>query len=187
MGPLGFCVRLLGYKAFTDVSVTPKKPTELLKTKNEILFNSVWRMLFLRGYVDKEHKLTEWGEVLLDTLSALPPGENEEGAMIAVELARLGLLNADNMFPTYSGGPLKGTEKDKRNSLLIARVACAGKFSHKQIGYTGPLSRDLLGFHSMISAVRSSLRDLVEVCMTTLLLNGDANRERDDWQELGLS
>jgi hypothetical protein len=178
---------MVSYKAFADISIAPKVAARPLKTKNEIVFNSVWRLLYLRGYVNEEHRLTEWGEVLYEALTALPPGENEEGALIAVELARLGLLNADNMFPKYSGGPLKGSDKDKRNSLLIARVACAGKFRHKQIGFSGPLSRDLLGFHSMVSAVRSSLRDLVEVCMTTLLLNGDADRERDDWSDLGLA
>lgn len=38
----------------------------------------------------------------------------------------------------------------------------------------------------MISTVRSSLRDLLEVCLTTLLLNGDAEREREDFTELGI-
>jgi hypothetical protein len=188
-GPLSICVKLLNYQAFAEVSITrqdPERPRPALKSKNEILFNSVWRMLHLRGYIDAQHRLTEWGDVLYQVISSLPPGENEEGALIAVELARYGLLNADNMFPTYSGGPHKGNEKDKRNTLLIARVACAGKFSHKQIGYTGPLSRDLLAFHSMISAVRGSLRDLAEVCMTTLLLRGDADRDRHDWTDLAL-
>jgi len=70
--------------------------------------------------------------------------------------------------------------------LLVSRVACLGKFQHKQIGFTGPLSRQLLGYHSMIAAVRNSMRDLVEVCLTTLLLNGEADRDRTDWYELGL-
>ena len=56
----------------------------------------------------------------------------------------------------------------------------------KQIGFTGPLSRQLLGYHSMIAAVRNSMRDLVEVCLTTLLLNGEADRARTDWYDLGL-
>lgn len=38
----------------------------------------------------------------------------------------------------------------------------------------------------MVSAVRSGLRDLVEVVLTTMLLNGDIDRDRRDWIDLGL-
>ena len=39
----------------------------------------------------------------------------------------------------------------------------------------------------MISAVRSSLRDLIEMIIASLLLHGDAEREdRTDWLDLGL-
>ena len=39
---------------------------------------------------------------------------------------------------------------------------------------------------SIVDAVRQSLRDLLEVCLTTMLLNGDANRDRPDFQDLSL-
>lgn len=79
------------------------------------------------------------------------------------------------------------TEKDKRNCLLISRVASLGKLRHKPIGFTGPLSRNHLAYHSMISAVRNSLRDLIEMTIASLLLHGDAEREgRSDWLDLGL-
>jgi hypothetical protein len=68
----------------------------------------------------------------------------------------------------------------------VARVACLAKLRHKPIGFTGPLSRGLLTFHSSISAVRESLRDLVEMVLANLLLNGDAARDRKDWYDLGL-
>lgn len=54
------------------------------------------------------------------------------------------------------------------------------------MGYSGPLNRQLLCFSAMISAVRSSLRDLIEVVLTTMLLNGDIERDRRDWIDLGL-
>jgi Temperature dependent protein affecting M2 dsRNA replication len=39
----------------------------------------------------------------------------------------------------------------------------------------------------MISAVRNSLRDLIEMVIASLLLQGDAEREdRTDWLDLGL-
>lgn len=60
------------------------------------------------------------------------------------------------------------------------------KLTHEAIGFTGPLSRHLLGFNSMIAAVERGLRDLVEMCLATLLLNGDAEREKIDVMAVGL-
>lgn len=77
-------------------------------------------------------------------------------------------------------------DEDKTFNLLVSRVACIGKIRHKSIGYSGPLSRQLLSFRSLICAVRSSLRDLIEVVLASLLLNGEADRDRNDWTELGL-
>jgi Temperature dependent protein affecting M2 dsRNA replication len=157
------------------------------------MFNSLWRMFHVLGYINPDHSLSKWGLVLEATLAALPKSDNpsiiielEEAAVVAVELLRLGLLNANNMFPTYSGAPYRGSEATKRNTLLVARVACFGKLSHKEIGYTGPLSRNYLGYHAMVTAVRSTLRDLAEVCLATLLSHGDAVRKRDDYTDLGL-
>ncbi|KAF2396824.1 hypothetical protein EJ06DRAFT_533556 [Trichodelitschia bisporula] len=185
---LSLCIKTLTNPNFAEKSITPKSfENQPLSDKDELLLNAVWRFLHLRGYINKDHSLTAWGRVLHTTLAALPSPHQEEAAILAIELARLGLLNANPMFLTYSGAPYRGTEETKRFILLISRVACLGRFSHKEIGYTGPLSRHLLGFHSMITAVRNGLRDLMEVCMTTLLLNGDATRDEDkDLTDLGL-
>lgn len=77
-------------------------------------------------------------------------------------------------------------DKDQTFNLMISRVACIGKLRHRDIGYSGPLSRQLLSYQSLISAVRSTLRDLIEVVLTGLLLGGEADRGRDDWTELAL-
>jgi hypothetical protein len=63
--------------------------------------------------------------------------------------------------------------------LLVSRVAGLGTLHHNPIGFTGPLSRHLLGYNSIINAVRSTMRDLVEVSATHLLLGGFAKREQD--------
>ncbi len=179
-----------------------------MKTKDEVLSNTLWRFLQLRGYADNKHSLTNWGKALFTAISSLDPADQlEEPVFIALELLRLDILNADSAFATYVGAPLRGSGKtrlnandalmvksltlrdldaDKRNCLLISRVACLGKLRHKPIGFTGPLSRNLLAFHSFIYAVRESLRDLVEMTLANLLLNGDADRDRDDWVDLGL-
>lgn len=70
--------------------------------------------------------------------------------------------------------------------MLISRVACIGKLRHKDIGYSGPLSRQLLSYRSLITEVRTTLRNLIEIVLVGLLLSGDANRDRSDWPELGI-
>lgn len=184
---LGFAVQALKDAEFAEKTVTKRDPSKLLSASDEILYNSVWRFLQLREFVDSSHKLTGWGEALSASISALKGRpELEEAVFLAIELARLNLLNANTMFPSYGGQPLRGSETDKRNTLLVSRVACLGKLRHRAIGFTGPLSRHLLGYHSIISAVSSSLRDLAEVSLTTLLLNGDAERDRSDYTDLGI-
>lgn len=90
-----------------------KKPGELT-SKTEILDNAIWRFLQLREYVDSKHSLTAWGEVLATMLEKVDGNKTlEEGVFIAAELARLGLLNSRNMFPTYIGGATRGNGKSK--------------------------------------------------------------------------
>jgi hypothetical protein len=67
--------------------------------------------------------------------------------------------------------------KDRNTNLLISRVAGLGTLHHKPIGFTGPLSQHLLGYNSMINAVRSTLRDLVEVAATHMFMTAAAKRD----------
>ncbi|KAI1945161.1 hypothetical protein LOZ57_004459 [Ophidiomyces ophidiicola] len=166
------------------------KDAPQLSTKAEILSNVMWRFLQLRGYIDDKHQLTAWGLALEKGLSCLNPYEQEnleEPTFLAVEMLRLGILNSKELFVNTSGGPMRGSAEERSFNLLISRVACFGKIRHKSIGYSGPLSRQLLSFHSLVYAIRSTLRDLIEVILAGLLLGGEADRERSDWSSLGLS
>ena len=98
---------------------------------------------------------------------------------MAFELHKLDILSTSQMFPSdkYLGAPMRGSETDKAYTLLLSRIACLGTFHHKEIGFTGPLSRHLLGYHQMISAVRGSLRDLVEVHALSMFMSGAVSRE----------
>jgi hypothetical protein len=49
------------------------------------------------------------------------------------------------------------------------------------MGFVGPLDRQLLTFAWKITAVRTTLRDLLETILTSMFLNGDADRDREDW------
>ena len=132
-----------------------------------------------------------------------PKTDQDQAVMLAVELLRLDLLNPDTMFPDYSGAPVRGSgayasfslpclvtnnfeEIDRRNCMLVSRVACLGKLRHEPRGYSGPLSRHLLAYHSIISEVHASLRDLVEMSLATLFLEGHADRNRSDWMDLSI-
>ena len=132
---LGFAVRSLGDENFCKQTVTVKDPKKActttkfihpmsltvlkpLETKTEILCNALWRLLQLRGYVDDQHLLTSWGEILVSVMNAVesvttPDPESkarlEEGAFLVVELARLNLLHDNSMFAGYGGEPARGT------------------------------------------------------------------------------
>ena len=60
--------------------------------------------------MDESHELTTWGRILAVALTAVEgTKELEEAVLLAIELLRFGILNADTMFQGYQGTPLKGT------------------------------------------------------------------------------
>lgn len=178
---------------------------QFLSSRAEVLANAAWRLLQLRGYVDEKHQLTPWGKVLESTLIAAGPSRKfEEAALLAIELMRFELLNPDTMFENCGGAPINGTGQchsyrhslnrrsyttaaiDKRNCMLVSRVACLGKIQHQAKPYSGPLSKHLLAYQSIISAVRNTLRNLLEMILAAMFLEGSVNRKRDDWMDLSL-
>ncbi|RMZ71139.1 xpg i-region [Pyrenophora seminiperda CCB06] len=179
---LGAAVLSLQDTDFVSKTIAKKNPKNPLSTAPEILYNSIWRFLALREYVDvKTHSLTPWGKVLAAVISGFKgKSEHEEAAVLAVELIRMGLLNSDiGMFHTYNGAPMRGSTKDKNSNMLVSRVAGLGILHHRPIGFTGPLSQHLLGYNSIINVVRQTLRDLVEVAATHMFATGCCNRHAD--------
>lgn len=75
---------------------------------------------------------------------------------------------------------------DKRNCMLVSRVACLGKINHEQRAYSGPLSRHLLAYQSVISSVHAALRDLMEMTLVGMFLEGLVDRDRNDWVDISL-
>ncbi|RAR07197.1 XPG N-terminal domain containing protein [Stemphylium lycopersici] len=180
-GTLGAAILSLQDGDFVAKTITEKDPKNQL-SNTEVLYNSIWRFLALREYVDiKTHSLTQWGKVLAAVIAGLKgKPEHEEAAVLAVELIRMGLLTSDiTMFPTYNGAPMRGSTKDKNSNMLVSRVAGLGILHHRPIGFTGPLSQHLLGYNSIINVVRQTLRELIEVAATHLFMSGCANRHMD--------
>lgn len=188
-GTLQFAVLTLENADLAARTITPKPKVgqEPLKHRNEVLANTVWRFLQLRGYVNENHALTDWGEVLKTALDASGSRKDQEEAVfIAVELLRLGLVTPDTMFLGYAGAPERGSDIDKRNCMLVSRLACLGKIHHEPKSWSGPLSRHLLAYQSLISNVHASLRDLIEMILAAMFLEGLVDRDRDDWIDISL-
>ena len=70
--------------------------------------------------------------------------------------------------------------------MLVSRVACLGRLRHQARGYSGPLSRHMLAYHSIISAIQANLRDMLEVALAAMFLEGEVDRNRDDWMQVAL-
>jgi hypothetical protein len=189
--------------SFSDTATDILQP---LSSEREVLYNSIWRFLALRDYVDTKHNLTAWGKMLATVISGLKGNAQlEEAAVLAVELLRLDMLNGDaSMFPNYNGSPLRGdpselhydigdlprtdisAESDRKYALLISRLSGLGTLHHKAIGFTGPLSKSLLGYNSVIKAVRGAVRDIVEVGATHIFLTASTKRANIDFAHLGV-
>lgn len=191
-GKLSFAVLSLQDQEFATKSISKEKITNLT-SQEELLSNVLWRLLHLRGYVNDQHELTNWGKALATTLGELTPiikqyddvHHIEEAAFLAFELIRFDLLHNRNSNYALMGGALRRSDSEKESCILIGRTASLLKLRHKEIGYTGPLSKNLLAFHSLIKAVRETDRDLVEAITTSMFLNGQVNRDRKDFAEIG--
>jgi hypothetical protein len=189
--PLLFAVSLLSNETTAKETITEVKgstATQELREPQELISNTVLRFLEDRGYINNDHTLSAWGKALKAALDhaeksgyieAAGAKEVEEAIFMAFELHKLDILSTGQMFPSdkYLGAPMRGTETDKAYTLLISRIACLGTFRHKEIGFTGPLSRHLLGYHQMTSVVRGSLRDLVEVHALSMIASGAVYRQ----------
>ncbi|KFY66921.1 hypothetical protein V496_01859 [Pseudogymnoascus sp. VKM F-4515 (FW-2607)] len=189
-GSIGFALKALDDENFRKASLkkdTPAKPSSIVSTES-VVANTLWRFLHLRGYINDEHKLTEWGSALATTVHALPMPNQEEAALLAFELLRHDILNARNRHDEWIGGPNMGNDEQNKLCLLIARCACLLKLRHKEIGFTGPLSKNLLAHHSIITAVRECDRDLIEAVAASMFISSHAERKnRTDWEKIGAS
>jgi hypothetical protein len=199
--PLLFAVSLLSDETTAKKTITEKKgesATQELHEPHELLANTVLRFLEDRGYINNDHTLSAWGKALKAALDHAEKSgyittagakEAEEAVFMAFELHKLDVLSTSQMFPAdkYLGAPMRGTETDKAYTLLISRIACLGTFRHREIGFTGPLSRHLLGYQQMTSVVRGSLRDLVEVHALSMVGSGAVSRQLNptDYTSLG--
>lgn len=190
-GSLSFAFLSLQDKDFPKKTIS--KAVTGLSSEQEVVSNALWRLLHLRGYVNDQHELTNWGKALATTFKAIGSivkkyddiHHIQEAAFLAYELIRFDILNSRNRHQELIGGALRGSDEDKSNCILIGRSACLLKVRHKNIGYTGPLSQNFLSFHSIIKAVRETDRDLLEAITASMLLANQINRDMiEKWKTL---
>ncbi|KAK9469679.1 temperature dependent protein affecting M2 dsRNA replication-domain-containing protein [Lipomyces arxii] len=188
---LDFAITSLIDGQFAEKTILAKDLERAFTTQNEILASTYWRFLQLRAFVSPDHKLTPWGDAL--ALGLKSTGYDDVFAdtlLIALELIRFNVLTAKTYTPSYSGLPIRGTDAEKEYILLISRVASLLPISHMAIGFSGPLSRNLLSFNSFVHKYSQSARTLLETTLFSLLANGDADRlslTNSDWVALGVS
>lgn len=169
-------------------STHTKAKAKGIDSADSIVSLTIWRFLHLREYVDDRHTLTKWGDALATAMEALKPtaeknpgvGNLYEALLVAFELIRFDILNAKNKYAELNGYPMNGSEETKASLLLISRCASLLKLRHQQIGYTGPLSKNLLHFRTLASEVRLADRDLTEAIVASNFLHAQSKRQRED-------
>ncbi|RDW88579.1 PIN protein [Coleophoma cylindrospora] len=198
-GTLPFALLSLDDKKFSTKTVFKGKDSQAkvagLIPNSEVLPNALWRLLHLRGYINDSHGLTSWGKALQITYKALRPIIEKdddahhvaEAAFLAYELLRFDNLNTRRQHRELIGGAIRGSEEDKASCMLIGRTACLLKLRHSENGYTGPLSKVFLAYHSLIKATREADRDLLEAVIVSMGLGNQLVREQKPLEELGSS
>lgn len=156
-----------------------------LHSVRELLDNSILRDLQAIGLFDSQHHLTPWGKVIAKALDSLETTETSqystnlvEPLLLALLLVRDGFLTAGPLEPGYPGGPndVKVPDSISAHIMLLSRVASYVSLSHDPTGYTGPLSRTILAFGSIIAKQYSVYRQLVEATVVALLATGEVDR-----------
>ncbi|KAH8929095.1 hypothetical protein BT69DRAFT_1200376, partial [Atractiella rhizophila] len=113
----------------------------------------------------------------------------QETLFLAMELIRGGVLhNGRYGNRVWSGGPKFGDESEKKSMLLVMRVVSIVSLNFKPEAWSSaPLSRELLTFNAFLRTLNRSLRSLIEAISVSMLLRGDARRQREDFIEIALS
>ncbi|KAK7430380.1 hypothetical protein QQZ08_003128 [Neonectria magnoliae] len=190
-GPVAFEVLTLANPDFIKNTFPKEKTIKGIDSTEMVTSVAICRFLHLRGYVNDEHALTNWGNALATTIIRIREfNDNKDGVpgvdeavLLAFELIRFGLLNGKHI-EDQPGLPRKGTDEEKSSLVLISQCASLLKLRHQVYGYTGPLNKSLLAFRSLSSTVREADRDLLEAIVASMFLYAQSKRERDDQLEI---
>lgn len=161
------------------------KPEFIFTSDDQLISNVLFRFFQTADFISASHALTPWGFILKQAIKENPTLTEE--LIISLSLLKAGYLTSEPFEPAYSGGPLRGTAEERRHMLLISRLATHISLHHNPIGFTGPLSRSLLSFQSLMADQIRAYRVLVEAILVSSLANGEIDRlskDDGDWSAL---
>ncbi|KAK9766816.1 hypothetical protein K7432_003834 [Basidiobolus ranarum] len=158
----------------------------VLETKDQIVLNILLKILERRGFIEPNRGLSNYGRAYLDGLRQ-GGGQHSEELYLALELIRMDILHGEAYSKTYFGYPNVGTEAEKRNILLICRVAGLLRIQAKAQPWVGSLNRDVLVINGFIKNLSKSLRNQVEMSTLNLFLTNGCTKDRDDYLDITFS
>ncbi|SHO77073.1 Similar to S.cerevisiae protein MKT1 (Protein similar to nucleases that forms a complex with Pbp1p) [Malassezia sympodialis ATCC 42132] len=160
-----------------------------LERKDEMVANTFWRMLELRGFLSPQHTHTAYGRALHVATQQLRVNDRlQEPLYLALELIRAGVLHGEPYSgKSHSGGPSFGTDEEMQHVLLAMRAMSLIPMAYKPQAWEAPLSRELLVFNSFAKSLSRSLRSLAEMVTLSLLLSSEMRQQRDDYLDISLS
>lgn len=157
-----------------------------LYSVEELIDNAILRDLQTIGLLNSDHHLTPWGKVIAKALDSLETDAKSkefanplsESLLLALLLVRDGFLTASPLEPGYPVGSneVKVPDAIASHILLLGRLASYVSLSHKPTGFSGPLSRTILAFGSIIARQYSAYRQLIEATVVSLLATGESER-----------
>lgn len=152
-------------------------PTAPMGSEVELDINVTYRLLYLRGYITKEHELSHWGLALLKALERVPAELGTE-TLLAVELLKLRSIKFEDfsvVYPPGTPGDAKLPPLDPQAKIL-PRIAAFVQLRQNDAPWQGPVDRNTLVAHSMADALRRTLAGLYDMIRLSLLLRAEAKR-----------
>jgi len=124
--------------------------------------------------IAEDGAMTVLGDVLKDT-----PSKYQEPCLVALELMKFGVLSGEpfdsatpeRVFPPQVEYPSSGSASQQTTAvLLLCRVLSLVPMKLRNDMWNADVSFDLAAFHSLVRALKRSLRQLTEACLTSILL-----------------
>ncbi|CAK7275274.1 hypothetical protein SEPCBS119000_006610 [Sporothrix epigloea] len=193
-GSIVFELKALSNNDFVaDALKAPK--IRSIESGDTIVSLTIWKLLTLRGYFNpKTLELTKWGVALGKTFATLEPLLLKypevapmlySAALLAFDMIRLDLLHSRNQHPELQGLPVNGSAEDRDTVVLISRTATLLQLRQDTAGYTGPLSKSLLAFHTLTTTVADANRAIIDSLLALTFMSNQAERDRSDYWDIG--
>lgn len=112
------------HAARTRVPRRTDKAHRPFEKKDEVVANTLWRFLELRGYLTPEHSHTAHGAALYRALKDSKVNDKlQEPLLLVIELIKANVLHAGRYGGrSWVGSAHRGTEDDQKCMLIVMRT-----------------------------------------------------------------